>query len=117
MSMVPKQRGPFPKRKRYENEAYRRYVASQPCMACGYHETQAAHISVGNFARGMKADDYYCIPLCGLHMTATSNGLFSCHVLFDQNQKRFARKYLGKSIEELKAEAKASWQQWLSEAA
>ena len=112
MSMVPRERGPSPKHIPHRDRAYREYVASQPCMACGYHETQAAHISVGNFARGMKADDFYCIPLCPSRV-----GVLGCHFIFDLNQKHYAKEWFKKTPEELKEEAKAFWQQWLSEAA
>lgn len=47
------------------DEAYRRYVASQECFACGIAGlTQAAHPNFGK-ALSMKTDDRLCFPLCG----------------------------------------------------
>ena len=97
------------------DEAYRRYVASMPYLACPVDvennswgiRSQAAHISVGNYARGMKADDSLCIPLC-----CDSPVLRGCHGMFDADQEGFARQVLGKTIDELKAERRAAYEEW-----
>lgn len=100
----------------YRDEKYRRYVAKQPCMACGHHESQAAHISAGNYARGMKAPDYYCIPLCPPHLAPLGTMITKgCHAKFDENQERFAQETLNLSIDALKAKAKARWIAWESQ--
>ena len=107
MSAVP-QRPIHQKNPPIRDEKYRRHVASQPCMACGYHQSQAAHISVGNFARGMKADDTLCIPLCVEchdHFDGRRSGLYT-------NQKSAALGLLGLTIPELKDFARAAYDEW-----
>lgn len=54
------------KNQRIRSEKYRRYIASKPCLICE-QESQAAHISVGNYGRGIKASDDKCVPLCPVH--------------------------------------------------
>ena len=63
-------RTPIPKRRRarrgpWRSEAYRRWIASQPCMICGNPETQAAHTERGGMS--MKGSDASCVPLCVRH--------------------------------------------------
>lgn len=72
---------PVPKTKPTRDEAYRRFVASLPCAHCrieGY--SQAAHPNTGK-AKGMKADDRLCFPLC-----CDRPGVKGCHAMFDQHQ-------------------------------
>jgi hypothetical protein len=62
-------------------EAYRRLVAALPCMNCRINDnSQAAHPNT-NKAKGMKADDRLCFPLCAVRFNAPG-----CHYLFDQHQ-------------------------------
>ena len=62
-------------------EAYRRLVAAMPCMNCRINDnSQAAHPNTGK-AKGMKADDRLCFPLCAVRFNAPG-----CHYLFDQHQ-------------------------------
>lgn len=53
-----------------DDEAYRRYLRTQPCVVSGYEASDMggpgvdpSHISFGNHARGMKADIWHCLPL------------------------------------------------------
>lgn len=72
---------PIPKEKRTEHDGYRRLVAALPCAHCGIHGySQAAHPNSGK-AKGMKADDRLCFPLC-----CTRPGVPGCHFQFDQHQ-------------------------------
>lgn len=64
-----------------EHEGYRRLVAAMPCMNCRINDnSQAAHPNTGK-AKGMKADDRLCFPLCAVRFNAPG-----CHYLFDQHQ-------------------------------
>ena len=70
---------PVPKAAPVECEAYRRMVAARPCINCGLEKrSQAAHPNTGK-AKGMKADDRLCFPLCHV-------GGNSCHPRFDLYQ-------------------------------
>ena len=61
------------------NEAYRRAVASLPCVICGvYGYSQAAHANTGK-GMGMKACDMTCFPACG-----PRPGFQGCHAALDQ---------------------------------
>jgi hypothetical protein len=97
----------IPKRAIIRDPAYRRHVASLPCMRCNFPYCQCAHISAGNYARGMKASDEFCIPLC-----ATRSGIVGCHQLFDARQVAFAEQCLGMTIDELKAHAQRMYREW-----
>ena len=60
------------------NEAYRRAVASLPCIACGIQGySQAAHLPPE--AKGMKQSDLLTFPLC-----CTRVGIPGCHQDYDQ---------------------------------
>ena len=60
------------------SEAYRRLVASLPCIACGIHGySQAAHLPPE--AKGMKQSDLLTFPLC-----CTRVGIPGCHQDYDQ---------------------------------
>jgi hypothetical protein len=70
---------PKAKREPIRDEHYRRLVAALPCARCGIHGfSQAAHPNEGK-AKGAKADDTLCFPLC-----CTRPGVPGCHVDFDQ---------------------------------
>ena len=97
----------IPKRQIIRDKKYRRYVASLPCMACGYPYCQCAHISAGNYARGMKASDELCIPLCPTRLFTVG-----CHEWFDRAQEFFADEVLGMTIDELKAHAQSMYREW-----
>ena len=60
------------------SEAYRRAVASLPCIACGIQGySQAAHLPPE--AKGMKQSDVLTFPLC-----CTRVGIPGCHQDYDQ---------------------------------
>lgn len=68
---VPKE--PEPTR----DENYRRLVATLPCFNCRIEgASQAAHPNTGK-AKGRKADDLLCFPMCHV-------GAKDCHARFDQ---------------------------------
>jgi len=54
----------YPKVKPARSEAYRRWIASLPCIVCGIEGySQAAHPNQGR-GLGQKASDLECFPLC-----------------------------------------------------
>lgn len=71
-------RDPAPKEpEKTRSEDYRRLVAGLPCVLCGLEGyAQAAHPN-SNKAKGVKADDLLCFPLC-------SAGGNDCHSRFDR---------------------------------
>ena len=69
---------PVPKAAPVRSEAYRRAVASLPCIACGIQGySQAAHLPPE--AKGMKQSDLLTFPLC-----CTRVGIPGCHQDYDQ---------------------------------
>lgn len=62
------------KPQRYESEAWRRAVASLPCVLCGNPETQCAHRNEGK-GMGQKTDDVLTAALCTI-----------CHDEIDQGK-------------------------------
>ena len=67
----------FPKKPRYKNESYRRYVAGHDCFGCGISGySQAAHRNGGGM--GTKHSDLELFPLC-----ATRPGHMGCHMQHD----------------------------------
>ena len=67
-----------PKAAPVRSEAYRRAVASLPCLACGIQGySQAAHLPPE--AKGMKQSDLLTFPLC-----CTRVGIAGCHQDYDQ---------------------------------
>jgi hypothetical protein len=65
---------PRPKEAPVRSEAYRRLVASLPCIVCGIAGyTQACHADLGK-GMGIKTSDLTCWPGCGPH-----GGLPGCH--------------------------------------
>jgi hypothetical protein len=54
-----------PKRRRWENTKYLKWVRSQPCVACGQQADDAHHlIGHGQGGIGTKAHDLFTMPLC-----------------------------------------------------
>ena len=77
-------RGSIPKSQPVRNEAYRRAVASLPCVICGIAgQSQAAHGSGAGTAAckgmGLKSCDLTCFPACALrcHPALDQGALFS----------------------------------------
>lgn len=67
-----------PKVKAWRSEKYRRYVASQPCAACGiFGYSQCAHANKGR-GLGQKSPDSECFPLCSVRP-----GHMGCHQMHD----------------------------------
>ena len=70
---------PVEKESPLRSEAYRRAVASLPCIHCGIEGySQCAHANTGK-GKSMKADDRCAMPLC-----CTRPGIEGCHAAFDQ---------------------------------
>lgn len=60
-----------PKRRRWENEKYTRWVKAQQCMCCNSPADDPHHlIGHGNGGMGTKAHDLFVIPLCRAHHDA-----------------------------------------------
>lgn len=56
---------PVPKERYFHSEAWRRAVASLPCVLCGKHDdTQCAHRNEGKAAGKKLMDDCWCAALC-----------------------------------------------------
>ena len=69
---------PVEKENPLRSEAYRRAVASLPCIHCGIEGySQAAHLPPE--AKGMKQSDLLTFPLC-----CTRVGIAGCHQDYDQ---------------------------------
>jgi len=67
----------FAKSPTFRSEAWRRAVASLPCVCCMREgETQAAHPNHRGKGLAMKAPDCWCVPLC-----------VECHRDFDQGTR------------------------------
>jgi len=72
-----------PKRKRWVNEKYTRWVKSQSCMCCGQSADDPHHIiGYGQGGMGTKAHDLFVIPLCRKH-----------HDELHADQSKFESKY------------------------
>ena len=57
-----------PKRRRWENEKYTRWVKAQPCACCGMQADDPHHlIGHGQGGMGTKAHDLWVLPLCRKH--------------------------------------------------
>ncbi|HAO7334797.1 TPA: DUF968 domain-containing protein [Escherichia coli] len=57
-----------PKRRRWVNEKYTRWVKTQPCACCGKPADDAYHlIGHGQGGMGTKAHDLFVLPLCRKH--------------------------------------------------
>ena len=73
-----------PKAAPVRSEAYRRAVASLPCINCGVPgHSQCAHSNSGKGA-GIKASDLDSFPLCTVHPGADGRLVQGCHENFDQ---------------------------------
>jgi hypothetical protein len=58
----------------YRSEAWRRAVASLPCVVCGREgETQAAHVNMGK-GMGIKTHDCLTAALCAEHHAEVDQG-------------------------------------------
>ena len=67
----------LPKPTRYQNESYRRFVASQDCFGCGISGySQCAHANGGGM--GTKRSDLDTFPLC-----SARPGHMGCHMQHD----------------------------------
>ena len=74
----------IPKAAPVRSEAYRRAVASLPCINCGVPgHSQCAHSNSGKGA-GIKASDLDSFPLCTVHPGADGRLVQGCHENFDQ---------------------------------
>ncbi|EIH5818431.1 DUF968 domain-containing protein, partial [Escherichia coli] len=57
-----------PKRRRWVNEKYTRWVKTQPCACCGKPADDPHHlIGHGQCGMGTKAHDLFVLPLCRKH--------------------------------------------------
>jgi hypothetical protein len=57
-----------PKRRRWVNETYTRWVKTQPCVCCNKPADDPHHlIGHGQGGMGTKAHDLFVIPLCRAH--------------------------------------------------
>lgn len=99
------------KEKPYRSEAYKRLVASYPCICCGIEGySQCAH---ANFGRGLgqKVSDLETFPLC-----ATRPGEIGCHARHDRLigmtlEDRRAREVV--YVEKMQADLiRDSWTDW-----
>lgn len=100
-----------PKVAAIRSEAYRRLIASFPCVSCGVHgRSQAAHANQGR-GLGQKASDLDLFPLC-----ADGPGHRGCHSKHDQliGITRDTRRELEtRYIEETRERAiRHSWDDW-----
>lgn len=104
----------FLKPTRYQNEAYRRYVASKPCFGCGIEGySQCAHANGGGM--GTKASDLDTFPLC-----CSRPGMLGCHMQFDlciDMTKAERRELTIKYVERMHAIARADGRPEFKEAA
>jgi hypothetical protein len=56
------------KEPRLHDPGFLAFLRTKPCCICGkVGETEAAHIRIGLFAKGMKPHDKYATPLCASH--------------------------------------------------
>jgi hypothetical protein len=101
-------------RKPVRSEAYRRYVASHPCFACGIEGwSQCAHANGSGM--GTKASDLETFPLC-----CTRPGHMGCHMQFDlciDMTKAQRRELTVQYVERMQAVAKADGRREFKEAA
>lgn len=59
---------PIGEPKRIRSREHLRFVASQPCLACGRSPSQAHHLRFAQpRALGKKVSDEYTVPLCAMH--------------------------------------------------
>lgn len=94
----------FPKPTRFQSRAYRQWVASHDCFACGISGwSQCAHANGGGM--GTKTSDLETFPLC-----ATRPGHMGCHMQFDlcvDMDKHQRRELTAQYVERMQAIARA----------
>lgn len=94
----------FHKQPRYQNESYRRFVASQDCFGCGISgQSQCCHANGGGM--GTKRSDLDTFPLC-----CTRPGHMGCHMQHDlcMGMTRATRRELeARYVEKMQAMARA----------
>ena len=91
-------------RQREPREKDRKYLDSfrdTTCESCGAADETVvgAHFSFGNFARGMKADDYFTAGLC-----------FKCHAISDQGSFKERTAIWLKVLKKLMRDRYRAWQ-------
>ncbi len=102
-----------PKRPRVQDSAYIKFLRNQPCVVSGYEYSEhggpgvdPAHISFGNYARGMKASDWNCLPM-----------RHDLHLEFDKRQAAFIQDVFAEDqflrMEALKALAQMRYLRWV----
>lgn len=99
----------FPKATIVRSQAYRRFVASQPCFGCAVEGfSQCAHANHGK-GLGMKTSDLETFPLCAPHW-----GLIGCHqqhdlcIDMDRDQRReLERQYVARMQDIARAACRA----------
>ena len=71
----------IPKNKRWVNKDYTNWVATLPCASCGLdddttvaHHLKHRHAPHGGGGMGMKANDFFTMPLCFKCHTSAHNG-------------------------------------------
>ena len=58
----------FPKPKRLRDKDHLKYVAQQPCLACGRRPSHAHHVRFAQaHGMGTKVSDEFTVPLCSTH--------------------------------------------------
>lgn len=88
-------------------KARRRFVADQPCAACGrLFASQNAHL-LGNGGLSRKKDCTTIGPLCGPDFTT---GYIGCHELYDEHRSEFDEAYPDFDAEAVAAKTEAGWQ-------
>ena len=93
------------------SEAYRRLIASFPCIQCGRHgNSQAAHQNSGR-GLGQKQSDLNIFPLC-----ADGLGHVGCHSAHDQLRGMTLDERRGREVEYVSRTQdmaiRASWDDW-----
>lgn len=89
--------------KPFKSVKYRRWIASLPCVKCGSHYVQAAHIrSRTGGGMGYKPSDKWCFPLC---CEAGNN----CHYKFDKHEDDF---WTEEMVDKAKDLARKLFQLW-----
>lgn len=57
-----------PRQPRLYDRGFLVFIRTKPCCICGaVGATEACHIRIGLFAKGMKPHDKHCTPMCGYH--------------------------------------------------
>lgn len=100
-----------------EDDAYRAWVARQPCAMCGKAPPNQCHHMTGS-GLALRAHDHRSMPLCGPHYEG-GRPLQGCHRDLHSLSGRFQgwsreklRQFQGAAIEECRARH-AAWQESL----